>query len=281
MGLFQKLFGKRQIVDTVNSDLPVEKKESKQAETKKQQDKIASPLVGFDPFVYAHQQEKNRGLNYSNAGMETYRILANALRQIPALTATDTRIPKKTWPFSFEKMIDELDFHIGQSAAQGVVVPVTIRHGIFVYVDTNYEIAKLNDDSYLLWNGQHDPRTTSENTIIVGNLEIKRNDLGLMSWRDAEKACSSIGPGWRLPTIDELKFLYENKEQIGGFKDDYYWSFSDFSPVSAWVQSFAGGNQDSSAYDGSPFNVRAVRVVERIQQKETFIMSDQQMVKKL
>ena len=38
------------------------------------------------------------------------------------------------------------------------------------------------------------------------------------------KACAALGGGWRLPTKDELNILYENKDKIGGFASNNYWS---------------------------------------------------------
>jgi hypothetical protein len=54
-----------------------------------------------------------------------------------------------------------------------------------------------------------------ENKKVFGNLEIS-DDLGFMNWHEAVEVCKKLGKGWRLPTKDELNFLYENKEEIGG-----------------------------------------------------------------
>ena len=79
-----------------------------------------------------------------------------------------------------------------------------------------------------------------------------------MSWHEAIVACKSLGPGWRLPTKDELNMFYENKEEIGGFANYYYWSSTEFDNVSAWVQVFSNGNQ-SILNKFNSFYVRAVR----------------------
>ena len=49
-------------------------------------------------------------------------------------------------------------------------------------------------------------------------------DLGFMTWYEAVKACADLEDRWRLPTIKELKILYKNKAEIGGFAGLYYWS---------------------------------------------------------
>ena len=52
---------------------------------------------------------------------------------------------------------------------------------------------------------------------VLGNLEIADNDFPVrMSWFDAKLACSELGEGWRLPTMDEFDFIYRNTNQIGG-----------------------------------------------------------------
>ena len=66
----------------------------------------------------------------------------------------------------------------------------------------------------------------SETLIVLDNLEVYKSDLGKMNWTEAKKACSELGSGWRLPTLDELKSLCDNQENIEGFTDKKYWSSS-------------------------------------------------------
>jgi hypothetical protein len=33
-----------------------------------------------------------------------------------------------------------------------------------------------------------------------------------------------LGDGWRLPTEDELNFIYKNKDKIGSFSNSHFWS---------------------------------------------------------
>ena len=51
---------------------------------------------------------------------------------------------------------------------------------------------------------------------------------------------------WYLPSKDELRKLYLSKDAIGGsWSALNYWSSSELSPVSAWLQNFANGNQST------------------------------------
>ena len=96
-----------------------------------------------------------------------------------------------------------------------------------------------------------------EDRKSINGLEVSDN-LGSMNWHEAKIACKSLGPGWRLPTKDELNMFYENKEEIGGFANSYYWSSTEYDFSSAWNQYFSNGNQNYFNKLNSNY-VRAVR----------------------
>ena len=88
-------------------------------------------------------------------------------------------------------------------------------------------------------------------TFKIGNLEVMTEDLDLNTnnlanasnnWDRAKKACADLGGGWRLPTIDELNVLYENKDKIGGFFNVYYWSSTEDVSDRMWVQDLNNNN---------------------------------------
>jgi len=74
-----------------------------------------------------------------------------------------------------------------------------------------YEVADKIADSKLFDDGVKDNSTT----IFICGLEVQKHDL---------PKNAKIPPGWRLPTLDELKCLCENKEKIGGFNFGTYLS---------------------------------------------------------
>ncbi|MDA8669523.1 DUF1566 domain-containing protein, partial [Flavobacteriales bacterium] len=87
------------------------------------------------------------------------------------------------------------------------------------------ESATLNQSAILKDIKQYLQNTKSTtSTIKIGNLEVMSEDLGMMKWDNAWSACDDLGDGWRLPTIYELNILYKNKDKIGGFALDGYWS---------------------------------------------------------
>lgn len=78
------------------------------------------------------------------------------------------------------------------------------------------------------------------------------SDSGKQSWSEAKKLCESLTnfgkSDWYLPSKSELDAMYKNKEAIGGFADQWYWSSSeDESDESkAWDINFNGGGQFSN-----------------------------------
>ncbi len=101
---------------------------------------------------------------------------------------------------------------------------------------------------------------TDDTSIIISDckLEVQKEDLAeSYSWYDANDKIKTIGQGWRLPTKSELECLYKNKDKIGGFKRDWYWSSERVGDWNVWVKSFSNGKQ--FGYSGS--NSAKVRLV--------------------
>jgi hypothetical protein len=112
----------------------------------------------------------------------------------------------------------------------------------------------------------------SKTSYKIGTLEIALTDLSKkMNLFDAKAACANMGSGWRLPTNNELKIMYQNKNKIGGFKNDTYWSGSepeqnDLAPSgSAEIFDFTSGEFQGLSSGDNPgdflFFVRPVRSV--------------------
>lgn len=129
----------------------------------------------------------------------------------------------------------------------------------------------------------NDALKTSYESYRVGNLEIMKNDFKNplnnsteFSYSEAKELITKIGDGWRLPTISELKIIFDNKN-LGGntFYDNRYgmwknyWSSSNqnnlkFPNSNAeygysnyfWIMDFGNGK----CFEGtSKYYVRAVR----------------------
>lgn len=63
---------------------------------------------------------------------------------------------------------------------------------------------------------------------------------------------------WSLPSKDELQQMYVQRDGVGGFTAESYWSSSQSSAIAAWYQFFADGNQTASN-KYLTFRVRPVR----------------------
>jgi len=66
---------------------------------------------------------------------------------------------------------------------------------------------------------------------------------------------------WYLPSKHELDLLYIERDTVGGFTNNNYWSSTEDGRFGAWVQSFLNGTQDSYPKDftDTSISVRAVR----------------------
>ena len=106
-------------------------------------------------------------------------------------------------------------------------------------------------------------------TIEIGLLEWQEEDDGIQrTWREAMDYASSLGNGWRLPTIEELISIIDHKRydpacKIENCRSSCYWSSSPIASNSsyAWSVNFTNG---SVGYNlkGYHHYARCVRTIE-------------------
>jgi len=120
----------------------------------------------------------------------------------------------------------------------------------------------LEDELALLKADLMKAEKEKEPVTIWGTLGflVHPKELGEMTWEEAKKACKQLGKGWRLPTRVELLLMYENKDIVGGFANNYYWSSTGSDFNYAWYFYFFYGNAN---YDDKYFTyyVRAVKTI--------------------
>ena len=123
-------------------------------------------------------------------------------------------------------------------------------------------IKVLEDELALLKADLMKVEEKKEPVAIWGTLGflVHPTELGKMTWKEAKKACASLGKGWRLPTRVELLLMYENKNVVGGFAYNYYWSSTEYDHSYAWYFTFNYG----SAYNDFKYTTNYVRAVKTI-----------------
>jgi hypothetical protein len=97
------------------------------------------------------------------------------------------------------------------------------------------------------------------NGTVVGTGE--QNTADIIAGCNETTVASAYGPGWYLPSKDELNLLYAQKVAgvVGGFASYYYWSSSQNNSYYAWSQNFDYGYQSDYFNKSTTKGVRAVR----------------------
>ena len=162
-------------------------------------------------------------------------------------------------------IIQERVHYVGESFGGGIVFHVydNGRHGL-IAARTDQDIAvEWHNGTNRYTNTTGDGVRAGEmNTSLIIALQTNDNPTGNF----AAKVCADYSVtidgesygDWYLPSKLELTYLYMNKDVVGNFQNNYYWSSTEFSSISAWALNFVSGsflNLNKSI----PYAVRAVR----------------------
>jgi hypothetical protein len=160
----------------------------------------------------------------------------------------------------------EVESHyIGQSYCGGIVFYVCDngQHGLIAAERDQDEAIGWNNGINRYTNTTGDGIRSGEmNTTLIIALQTNDNQIGNF----AAKVCAdySVTVGgvtygdWYLPSKYELNLLFLRKNDIGGFRANYYWSSTELSGISAWAQNFTSGLQ-YNLKKNLPYSVRAIR----------------------
>lgn len=114
--------------------------------------------------------------------------------------------------------------------------------------------APSDGDPALPWATPANRRRSVATAIGIGS--GRANTIAILkqggdSGTAAEYAYEYVNGGktdWHLPSETELNMLWKHREIVGGFAFDLYWSSSEGSSSSAWLQDFLGGDWDKDGF---------------------------------
>ncbi|MEI7897687.1 MAG: DUF1566 domain-containing protein [bacterium] len=148
-------------------------------------------------------------------------------------------------------------FYIGQNYGGGIIFYIdgTGQHGLIAAtVDHGTRVVWGCEPNFIggtllaIGTGQSNTTAIVTGCITAGIAARICNDLVLNGYSD-----------WFLPSIYELHQMYLQKNVIGGFAIDHsYWSSSENSDYTAYVEDFSYGGQNYGN-KGTAYNVRAIR----------------------
>jgi len=151
-------------------------------------------------------------------------------------------------------------FDIGQGFGGGIIfyIDASGQHGL---------IAAAFDQGMAQWGCYESTISGTSTAIGWGQSNTTAITNGCSTAGIAARICSDLllngFDDWFLPSKDELNQLYLQKDIIGGFVDDYYWSSSEdsgyMSDYAAWLQFFPNGYQEAFSNKNYSYYVRAVR----------------------
>ena len=139
--------------------------------------------------------------------------------------------------------------------------------GIVFYVKGSYSDgwryleAAPSDQGYAEWGGYRTTVGGTGKAIGSGKSNTEKIVTALGSGNYAARLCYDLGgyDDWFLPSQGELNELYKQRNTVGGFASNNYWSSSENSSNSAWKQNFNNGSQNDNNKNNDKY-VRAVRV---------------------
>ncbi|NBX84196.1 MAG: hypothetical protein EBQ95_01140 [Gammaproteobacteria bacterium] len=157
---------------------------------------------------------------------------------------------------------------VGQMTGGGIVGCLKAQGG-----PSNLVVSKNDNVEKISWAGVSNMLGAYSHLNGKGNSKIINDSLERRYGRYAAHVCKDYAvdangdecvpstPGcfsdWYLPAIDQLDCMYINKDKIGHFKHDNYWSSTEFNVDKAWYESFRLGRP----YTLNEFGFISVRCV--------------------
>ena len=145
---------------------------------------------------------------------------------------------------------------LGQKYQGGIIffLDFTGKHGFIA--------APSDQSTHVKWgcNGKHIAGTSPFNGAGNANTQKLLEDCSAKG--TPARLCNDLViegySDWFLPSRNELNLLYQQKNFVGGFANNFYWSSTEYDKYSTWCQHFFNGCQDNNGkFDY--YCVRAIR----------------------
>lgn len=141
--------------------------------------------------------------------------------------------------------------------------PIKINYqGTTLYVYPE-DLPGMNEDA-ITWYSWHNMGLEMANAISLtdgrSNTQAIVNAYG--EYGAAATLCNNLNAyghnDWYLPSIEELKAIYNHRDKIGNLSSIYYWSSTEIEQWTAWIIDFETG--EKAAYNKtSGMTIRPVR----------------------
>ncbi|MDF1827736.1 MAG: DUF1566 domain-containing protein [Legionellaceae bacterium] len=150
---------------------------------------------------------------------------------------------------------------VGDRFGGGTVACLTSDGG-----EANLIAATTDNSAGITWGGEGtstgalSEKDGASNTATIVNVLTNQGSIDINTY--AAGICATYEnegfTDWFLPAKDQLNCLYTNKQAVGGFFDDNYWTSTETTQTTAWAQTFRFGFPDQTVKIFS-YRIRCVR----------------------
>ena len=94
-------------------------------------------------------------------------------------------------------------------------------------------------------------------------LIVDTTDMPETGWNEALTACAGLERNgysdWRLPNVAEMEIMYKVRKRLTPFKNEYYWTSTEYDRESARIFNFQTGLTGTNVKIHGVYGYRAVR----------------------
>lgn len=179
---------------------------------------------------------------------------------ILAVSCTKEATSKRTESTLSTNTGKALSFSIGDHYGGGIIFYIDTSgvHGLIADTVDLQDAKWLNSANDLNLTTHAKPTAVGKGFMNTRKIVAAQGDSGKYVARECIRLKRNGFNDWFLPSKDELNLLYLNKAVVGGFSTGDYWSSSENTKSTAFLQSLANGTQ-SYGTKAFSLHVRAIR----------------------